>query len=70
MHRTVAGWHRAVVADDVKRGWHIGLLSMGGQPYVWVRMGAYGTKLVPGGVLMGTMSGATCSALGIRSRRL
>ena len=58
------------MADEVKRGWQIGMLSMGAQPYVSVRMGAYGTRWVPPGVPMGTMYGDTCSALGIRSRRL
>ena len=58
------------MADEVKRGGQIGQLSMGAQPYVWVRMGAYGTRWVPAGVLTGTMYGDTCSALGIRSRQL
>ena len=49
MHRTVAGWNIALVADEVKRGGHIGQLSMGAQGSVWVRMGAYGCRVVPGG---------------------
>ena len=58
------------MADEVKRVGQIGQLSMGAQPYVWVRMGAYGTRWVPAGVLLGPMYDDTCSALDIRSRRL
>ena len=58
------------MADEVNRGGQIGHLSMGGQPYVWVRMGAYVTRWVPAGVLLGPMYDDTCSALDIRSRRL
>ena len=58
------------MADEVKRVGQIGQLSMGAQPYVWVRMGAYGTRWVPPVVLMVTLYGDTCYALGIRSRRL
>ena len=38
MHRTVAGRNIALVADEVKRGGHIGQLSMGAQGSVWVRL--------------------------------
>ena len=57
------------MADEVKREGEIVQLSMGAQPYVWVRMGAYGTRWVPAGVLLGPMYDNTCSALNIRSRR-
>ena len=50
------------MADEVNRGGQIGHLSMGGQPYVWVRMGAYVTRWVPAGVLLGPSQGDTCSA--------
>ena len=36
-------------------------MSMGAQPYVWVRMGAYVTRWVPAGVLLGPMYDDTCS---------